>query len=540
MKTKYLIFILLAAFAGSACSPQGEPYKLKSKYEDKPSYGDILIDSTIGEPSTLNPVLASDSASSAITGLVFSGLVKYDKDMNIIGDLAESFSVSPDGLSITFKLRRGVKWHDGAPFTARDVKFTYEKFIDPNVKTAYSGLFEPVKNLEIIDDYTVRVNYKYVFAPGLQYWGMEIIPYHLLKGQDINKADFNRAPVGTGPYIFERWVTASKIELRANKEYFDGEPYISRYIYRVIPDQSVQFMELKAGAIDMMALNSDLYFTKASGKSFEKNFNKYAIPARMYVYMGFNMTNPIFKDAAVRRAINYAIDKEGIITGVRRGLAKRITGPFIPGTYAYNDKAEAYDYNPEKASALLAESGWRKGASGILEKNGEKLKFTIYTNQGNKEREQIAAIIQEQLSQIGIKADIRIMSWPVLLAEKIEKKKFDAVVMGWSLSNDPDCHDIWHSAKTREGEFNFVSYANAEVDKLLKEGRTTFDTEKRKKAYNRIHELIAADAPYVFLYSPLSLPAVHKRIHGIKPEPAGISYNFTKWYVPEELIKHKP
>lgn len=537
-KIFFFTYALAFSLFFSGCSKE-DGYSLKQKYTDTPSYGDILIDSSIGEPSTLNPVLASDSASHDITGLVFSGLVKYDKDLNLTGDLAESFYVSSDGLTITFNLRKDVKWHDGTPFTAKDVKFTYEKYMDPEVKTAYSSLFEPVKSVEIINDHKIKVNYKYVFAPGLQYWGAEIIPHHLLSGTDINKAEFNRSPIGTGPYVFDKWVTASKIELRANKNYYDGEPYITRYVYRVIPDQSVQFMEMKAGSIDRMDLNSDLYFTKASSGAFEKNYNKFAIPARTYVYMGLNLKNPLFSDARVRRAINYAIDKDGIIAGVKRGLAKRLTGPFIPGTYAYNEQAEAYEYSLDRANGLLKEAGWVKGSSGLLEKDGRKFAFTIYTNQGNKEREQIATIIQEQLSQLGIKAEVRIIAWNVFLSEYIDKKKFDAVVMGWSLSNDPDCYDTWHSSKVKEGEFNFVSYANPEVDRLLLDGRTVFDTQKRAKAYKKAHELIAADSPYVFLYSPLSLPALHKRFHGIKPEPAGIGYNFTKWYVPEELVKYR-
>ncbi len=535
---KIITLLVFSILLISGCR-KGPSYTLKDKYVDKPAYGDMLVDASIGEPTTLNPVLASDDASFNITGMVFSSLVKYDKDLNLAGSLAEKWDISKDGKIITFHLRKGVKWHDGEEFTSRDVKFTCDKYMDPGTKTSYVSLFEPIKKIETPDKYTVRVYYREVFAPALQYWGADIIPYHLLHDRDINTAEFNRSPIGTGPYKFVKWVTADRIELAANKDYFEGEPYISRYICRVIPDQSVQFMEMLAGTLDMMTLNSDLYFTKTNSGGFNKNFNKYRVQAPGYRYIGYNEKNPLFADKNVRKALAYAIDKEAIIKGVLRGLAKSVSGPFIPGTYAYNDKAETYGYNTVTAMSLLKKAGWERGKGGYLYKDGGKFEFTVCTNQGNKEREEIATIMQQELGLLGIKVNVRILAWNIFITEFIDKQKFDAVVMGWGTTRDPDCYETWHSSKTKEGEFNFISYKNPEVDKLLIEGRTTFDLKKREAVYRRIHALIADDAPYTFLYAPLELPAVHKRVHGIVPAPAGISYNFIEWYVPGELIKYR-
>ncbi|HRU39631.1 MAG TPA: ABC transporter substrate-binding protein, partial [Candidatus Goldiibacteriota bacterium] len=295
MKILRITLLSCLVFLTAACG-RDSGYRMNDKYTDTPAYGDRLVDSSIGEPATLNPVLASDSSSSDITSLVFNGLVRYDKDLNIQGALAERWEISPDSKTITFYLRKGVKWHDGEEFTSRDVKFTYDSFMNPAVKTAYRSIFEPVASVETPDRYIVKVRYKYVFAPALQYWGMEIIPYHLLKDKDLNTAEFNRKPVGTGPYKFVKWITADRIELEANPEYFEGKPYISRYTYRIIPDQSVQFMELLSGAIDMMTLTSDLFFTKADSPKFRKNYNKYKVPVFQYVYCGYNMKNPLFAD----------------------------------------------------------------------------------------------------------------------------------------------------------------------------------------------------------------------------------------------------
>jgi peptide/nickel transport system substrate-binding protein len=188
---------------------------------------------------------------------------------------------------------------------------------------------------------------------------------------------------------------------------------------------------------------------------------------------------------------------------------------------------------------LLAEAGWKDAdGDGFLEKGGKKFAFTVLTNAGNESRSKAAAILQQNLARVGIKMEIRTVEWAAFINEFIDKRKFDAVILGWSVTPDPDQYDIWSSRKTGPKELNFVGYSNAEVDRLLEEGRRTFDIEKRKKAYFRIQEILAEELPYVFLYVPDSLPAVHSRIHGIEPAPIGISYNFIKWFVPKEQQKY--
>ena len=193
--------------------------------------------------------MASDSPSHDIAGLVYNGLVKYDKNMNIVGDLAESWKVSANGLIITFHLRKGVKWHDGQPFTAADVLYTYQVTIDPKTPTAYSGDFLKVKKAEILDDYTFRVTYDQPFAPALISWGSAILPRHLLAGKDITKSPLKRHPIGTGPYMFKEWIAGQKIVLVSNPDYFEGRPYIDGYITRIIPDTATMFLELRAQGI---------------------------------------------------------------------------------------------------------------------------------------------------------------------------------------------------------------------------------------------------------------------------------------------------
>lgn len=516
-----------------ACRQESPTVTTHTNQCAKPAFGDTIIEGTIGEASTLIPILATDSSSHAVAAQIYNGLVKYDKNLNIVGDLAERFSVSPDGLQITFHLRRCVKWHDGFPFTSRDVLYTYHVIIDPKTPTAYSEDFKQVKSVSAPDDYTVRVTYATPFAPALASWGTSILPAHLLEGRDITRSPLSRKPVGTGPYRFREWVEGQKIVLDANAEYFEGRPYISRYIYRIIPDTSTMYMELKAGSIDLMGLTPVQYTRQTISPGFTSRFNKYRYPSSSYVYMGFNLRHPLFGDKRIRQALTAAINKDELIQGVLFGMGRKSYGPIVPGRWAYNPHVRDIVYDPQRAAQLLAQAGWNeKNADGILVKNGKPFSFTILTNQGNQQRLLTSQIIQQRLRFVGIDVKIRVVEWATFLKEFVNKGNFEVVMLGWSTTPDPDMFDVWHSSKTKPGELNFIGFKNAEVDRLLEEGRSTFDVEKRRRAYYRIQEILADEQPYTFLYVPDELPVVSSRIRGVEPAPAGIGHNQIKWYVP--------
>lgn len=493
------------------------------------------FDITVGfgaDAKRLLPLLASDSASGEISGLIFNGLTKYDKDIKIIGDLAESWEVKRNGLEIIFHLRKNVRWHDGVEFTADDVVFTYKTVTDPKVPTPYGSNYGPVEKVEAVDKYTVRVTYKEPYAPALESWGMGIIPKHILEGKDITSEEFNRKPIGTGPYRLKEWVTGQKIVLEAFDDYFEGRPNINRYIARIIPDQATTFLELKFGGIDYMALTPPQYKLQTDTPLFKRYFQRFRFPAFGYTYLGYNLQDQRFADKRVRLALSHAINKKDIIDGVLLGYGTPCTGPFPPESWAYNPEVKDIEYNPEKAKRLLIEAGWRIGEDGIFYKNGRPFRFTVLVNQANDVRIKTAQIIKENLKKIGVIMDIKVLEWQAMLHEFIDKRRFEAVILGWALSRDPDIYDIWHSSKTKEGEFNFISYKNEEVDRLLIEGRKTFDIEKRRRIYHEIHRILAEEQPVTFLFVPDALPVLHKRFKGVEKAPLGIWYNFINWYVP--------
>lgn len=501
--------------------------------EPEIKYPNAITIGFLADAKRLLPLFASDSASGEISGYIFNGLTKYDKNIRITGDLAESWDISPDGLKITFHLRKGVKWHDGTEFTSDDVVFTYRTVTNPDIPTPYSSIYGPVEKIEAPDKYTVRITYKEPYAPALESWGMGIMPKHYLEGKDLTSPEINRNPIGTGPYKLKEWVTGQKIVLEAFDDYFEGKPNIDKVVARIIPDTATMFLELKFGGIDFMGLTPPQYKLQANTEFFNKYFQKFRYPSFGYTYLGYNLLNPLFSDKRVRQAIAHAINKKEIIAGVLMGYGTPCTGPFPPESWAYNPSVRDYEYNPDKAIHLLAEAGWKKNREGILEKNGKRFSFTVLVNQGNEARLKTAQIIKEQLKKIGIEMNIKVLEWQAMLHEFIDKKRFEAVIMGWTLSRDPDIYDIWHSSKTKEGEFNFISYKNEEVDRLLIQGRQTFDIEKRKKIYHRIHEILADEQPYLFLYVPDALPVLHKRFKGVEKAPLGIWYDFIHWHVPK-------
>jgi peptide/nickel transport system substrate-binding protein len=505
----------------------------------KPEYGGRIILGSIGDITNMIPMLSSDAGSHEVASHIYVSPLKYDKDLNIVPYAAESFEVLDEGKRIRITMRKDVLWEDGVPLTAEDVEFTYKLYIDPNTPTAYAQDYLLVKKFTLLDKYTFEATYEKPLARVLLSWMFDIMPKHLLEGQDLLTSPLTSQPVGAGPFKFKKWDRGEKVVLEASDTYFLGRPYLNEIVYRVIPDVSTMFLELKAGHIDMMSLTPQQYLYQTSSKFFQDNFNKYRYLSFGYSFLGFNFRSPFFQDAQVRRAISYAIDKEGLVKGVLFGQGKPTVGPYKPGTWPYNTAIEDYGYDPEKASQLLKKSGWEKNKDGVLEKDGIPFAFTILTNQGNEERIKTATIIQSQLKDIGIQVTIRTVEWAAFIKEFINKGRFDALILGWNILQDPDISTVWHSSRAEEGGLNFIKYINPELDKWLEVGRNTLDMGVRKEAYDRVQEILHTDQPYCFLYVSYSLPIIQKRFKGIEPAPAGITHNLDRWWVPKSQRRYE-
>lgn len=529
-----LLAAALVACTLAACKGQ---QGTAQNYDDagKPAYGGVFVSATIGEASNLVPWLAGDAASADISGNIYNALLDYDKNLELEPELAQSYTITNHGLDITFHLKHNVTWADGVPFTSADVMATFKAITNPKTLTPYADKYLMVKSAKAPDPYTFVVHYAHPFGPALASWAqLSIMPRHILdKTPDVNKTTLKDRPVGTGPYTLAKWAHGKEIVLAANHAYFKHRPYIEYQRVRTIPDEDTQFLELRAGRIDSMGLTPLQYDRLTNGKNFTDRYAKYRTLSHTYVYMGFNLKNPLFADRNIRQALSYAINRHDIIQGALMGQGVPAHSPFMPGTWADDPHIAPYPYNPQKAEALLRKAGWVKGADGLLRKNGKPFTFTLVTNQGNAQRIKSAEIIQQDLKRVGITMKIRVQEWATFVQNTINARDFEAVLLGWTMPPEPDPYSIFDSTQTGPQQFNFVSYKNPAADRLIAQSRNTFDQSVRQKALWQFQQVLHADQPYLFLYVPYSLTAIHKRFKGIDPAPAGIGYNFIDWYVPE-------
>ncbi len=508
----------------------------KNRDYGKPVPGGRIILGSIGEPSNLIPPLASDAASHELAEYLYVALLRYNKDLEIEPWAAASYEVLDGGLRFLFHLRQNITWFDGHPLTAEDVAFTCNLMLDPKTPTAYAENFKAIQSFRVVDPYTFEVTYAKLFARALVTWMSLILPKHVLEGENLLHTPYSRNPVGAGAYRLKQWAPGRRIVLEANNEYFEGRPNIDTVVYRFIQDTTTMFMELKSGHLDMMALSPQQYLFQTRGKAWQQAFNKFKYLSSSYTYLGYNLRRPLFADRRVRQALAHALDKQEIVKGVLLGQGEATIGPYKPGTWVYNTAIKDYAYDPEKARHLLAEAGWKDhDGDGLLDKDGQPFQFTILTNQGNTLRIKAATIIQFRLEQIGIQVKIRTVEWATFIKEFVNKGQFDALLLGWSIVQDPDIYNVWHSSKAVPGGLNFVGYTNKELDELLDKGRSLLDRKARKPVYDRIQEILHHDQPYCFLYVPMSLPIVQSRFMGIEETPAGITSNFNQWWVPSSL-----
>lgn len=500
--------------------------------ENAPVRGGRLLLGSIGEPSNLIPALSTDSASFEVASLIYVAPLRYDKDLNIESWAAKSYEVLDGGLTLRFTLRDDVYWEDGVQLTAEDVAFTYRMMIDPKTPTAYAADWLAIKTFTVTGPFSFEVRYETLYARAVVTWMSSIMPRHLLEGQDLLTSPLARKPVGAGPFRLKSWESGSNVVLAASDSYFLGRPYLDEVVYRVIPDLATMFLELKARRLDSMGLTPQQYLRQTTGPWWEENWRKYRYLSFSYTYLGYNLNHPLFSDVRVRQALTHAIDRQSIIDGVLLGQGESTIGPFVPGTWVYNEALNAYAYDPHKARALLAEAGWKLNPQGRLEKDGQPFAFTILTNQGNDQRVKAAIIIQSQLKALGIDVRVRTVEWAAFIKEFVHKKRFDAILLAWTVPQLPDPYQVWHSSAARPGGLNATGYMNTEVDTLLEEGRSTLDDARRKQLYDRFQEILHEEQPYTFLYVPYALPVVDARFHGIEAAPAGIMYNLEAWWVP--------
>ncbi|MCG1020103.1 peptide-binding protein [Sutcliffiella horikoshii] len=498
--------------------------------------GDLVLGST-GSPTMFNPLYSADTASSAIEGFIFDGLLTSDTSFETQLNMAESWDISDDDLVHTLKIKEGIKFHDGETLDADDVVFTLSIPLSEDYDGPRAGYFEKIEKVEKIDDLTVQVTLNAVDPKIHIALGYPILPEHILGEVAIadlgEYTEFNtKNPIGAGPFKFEKWEDGQYVRVVANDDYWDGRPYLDSLTYRIIPDADALMTALAAGDVHYYTVPaSDI----ATAKEWEAN-GQLKIESGLalsYSYLGYNLRNPLFEDKTVRQALTHALDRELIVESVMDGDGEVADVPESPLSWAYDEDVPRFEYDVEKAKAMLEEAGWTPGADGTLEKDGQKFEFTLKTNQGNKVREDIAVVVQEQFAELGIKVTPEIMEWSAFLADVDPPAwNFDAIILGWALSTDPDPSGIFHSKEIAEG-LNFVGWSNEEADKLMDEANLTMDQDERAEKIQAINRIIAEEQPYTFLYYPNAHRAMPTNLEGFEFHARAEHYNIHKWWLSE-------
>lgn len=506
-----------------------------------------------GAPQNLNPIFASSTYEFMVNDLTFDSLFTFDKTMqwNINPAFIESYEESDDHMTATVKLKPGLTWQDGEPFTAHDVVYSWKTIIDervpcPAVKT---GTIE-VADCVALDDLTVKYTHKAALPTSKWNILFPIIPKHLYEKEQADNPDLmsgdyysnlNRNPVGNGPYRMVEWIANDRVVLERWEDYPGPKPHYARIVFRLIPDQNAKLLAFEKGDLDAALLTPEQFAKQTSGEGFATVGQKLFKPEWSYYYIGWNMdgSNPFFNDKQVRYAMTHALNLPLVIENVLYNLAEPARGIYHPDSWMYNPDVERLQYDIDKASQLLDEAGWIKDEQDgwrYKEIDGERVKFefTLTLPQGSSVGPKVANFYQEDLRSIGIDMNTRTIEWATF-QQMTRKHEFQAYMAGWGTGTDPDTG--WNLWRTEEydGGRNYGGYSNERVDELFAMGRHEFDFEKRKAIYQEIHKLIYEDQPYTFIYNRASTYAINKRIRGVQSGPRGI-FNFDPavkgWWTP--------
>ena len=510
-----------------------------------PKKGGHVVEGNFTDVRTFNSMLSSDTASNQVIGLMFEGLLNYRKNGDLIPALAADLpKTSSDGLTYTFKLRPNLKFSDGQPLTSDDVKFTYQLAFDSQYAAVASprrgDLSKYIASIDTPDPQTVIIKTTQVFAPFLANHALYgILPKHVLGSMtaaQINTADFNTAPsVTSGAFKFVKWDKGQQVTMARNDNYWAGAPYLDQWIYKVLPDSVAVTNQLKTGEIDIGPVDPGQFDALKTTSTVAMS----EFPVPTFTFYAYQLdpskpAGPLFQDKAVRQALLYALNRDQIVSAVFFGHGTVANSVEPPTSWAYKDKpATLIKFDKAKAESLLDSAGWAKGADGIRAKNGLKLKFTMITNAGNKQRESMLQIMQQSWHDIGVEATPSLIQFPQLVSQIVSIRTFDVFLVGFNWAQDPDVSPLYHSRNTAAGGFNGAFFKNDQADQLLDQALTTLDKTKRKQLYSQFQDLMSDLQPSPVILFNTGIYGVNTRVQGTDFGPfnqfANRPWNHATW-----------
>ncbi|GMK38992.1 peptide-binding protein [Paenibacillus sp. CCS19] len=518
-----------------------------------PTDGGTLTISSFSDIVSANPLFIQDTSSGDAAYFMFANLYDLDRQGNVTAEpwslASEKPEISADGKTYTIKLKTTAKWSDGQPVTADDVVFTFNAIRDPKAASPGISQFDKVDTIEKVDDHTVRITLKQVYAPFQYVIASAIVPAHVLK--DVKPEELLKHPYGTdpaktvtnGPWKWTEWKQKQNLTFEADPNYWGPKPHIQKVIFKIYADQNTEVQALIKGDVD---LTQAIPVTQVEAVKQKSDINVVLEPGPLYEYVGFNFNADNFKDKFIpfatpksRQAIAYALNRQGMVDNVLKGTGKLMNAPFLPGSWADpGDAVVNYGYDAEQAKKLLAEDGWVAGKDGILEKDGHRFAFELQYNAGNSRREQVAAVMQQNLKDVGIEMTPKAVDFSAWVEQNLTPGKYEAVLLSWSLNNpDPDGESIFSSKYFPPNGQNSGWYKNEKLDQLWVDGYSTVDQNARKQIYAEVGKEISTDLPYVFMYQyglPEGLGPKINYAEEDAPEPTlpyGYFFHINNWWV---------
>lgn len=533
-------------------SGEGEALSEKNNTSDSEKLsekdeGDWLVWGYRQEPRTLNMINNDRDIYTKwiTTPCIFEPLLEYDYDsMKLKPRLAESYEISQDGLVVTFRLRDDIYFSDGVPVTADDVIFTFNTVMDPGVDAAsIASMFIDVDKVVPVDKKTVRFFMKRPFFKTLDNLSFEdvgIYPRHIYQFDDPAKFnERNSDPVGSGPYIFEKWDVGNEIVLRRNENYWGTKPKIKKVVYKFISNTVACLQALRTGQVDIMIPEPDQFAELDSDRDFKKRFYylKYYEPRAPFFFIGWNIDTPYFSDRRVRLAMTHIVDRKKIIAHLLRGAGRIVTGMFYSESGQNDPDIKPWPYDPERAKELLDEAGWTDhDGDGIRDRDGIPFRFKFMYNSSTTLYTRLLKLIKDDGARIGIDVVADPYEWSVLLP-RLSDRKFDAMVMGWGGEMIDDPYQLFHSSQIKNRASNYVGFNDPEADRLIEEARMTLDEDKRNRIFQKIHLILHEEQPYTFLFERPYMRLLDRRFKNVKIHRLGLDW--LEWYVPKELQKYK-
>ncbi len=531
MKRLSVVFLLVFGLVVAASAEQAGPKG------DGRQRGGTLRYGEYGRPATLDPITGNEMVSLRITELVFNGLVGIDEKQEIVPELAERAEISKDGRTYVFHLRKGVTWHARPgeaprPFTADDVVFTYNIMTHPKTITPLKVRYEFIEGLEKVDDQTVRVTLKRPILNALAKFTFKIIPKHGPANPTyLTREDpFVRNPIGTGPYRLQSVSGDGEITLSANDAYFKGRPHVDTIVAKPFADQNIMTQALMFNAIDMIVLVNPRYLPEIQG---DKRFVLQPYNALSYSFFGYNFRNPLLADKRVRKAFTHALNRQEMLDAFFNGQGTIISGPFAPGSWAYNLDVAPLPFDPGQATALLKEAGFAPGADGIVQKDGKKLSLSLKVPI-EKESESVKRVVlafKNYLKQVGVDIRVEFQEWQAWKQDVFLENEFDIIFATWVFDDSADISSLFLTAEIGPWKNNFGAYSNPEADALIMESKLTLDYEKRRTLNRKLHAILAEENPYTFLWTLTNYSAYHKKVRRVAIHPYKFFSYADEWFI---------